>query len=195
MAVTLNASTTAGLVTSADTSGNLDLQAGGVTKIAVTSAGANIVGTLTVNGVAPASGKVLQVVNVDYATDATTTSSSYVDTGVTATITPTSSTSKILVIASLQAAMYGTSYLAYPVFILARNGTTLPNTEKVTVGRSDSVGNFQFECLIPFNYLDSPATTSAVTYKIQMKNNASYGGTIYAQDGGVSNLTLMEIAA
>lgn len=54
MAVTINASTTAGLVTSADTSGNLDLQAGGVTKIAVTSAGAAITGTLTVNGTAVA---------------------------------------------------------------------------------------------------------------------------------------------
>ena len=42
MAVILNASTTAGLVTSADTSGNLDLQAGGVTKIAVTSAGVTL---------------------------------------------------------------------------------------------------------------------------------------------------------
>ena len=50
MAVTINASTTAGLVTSADTSGNLDLQAGGVTKIAVTSAGAAVTGTLSASG-------------------------------------------------------------------------------------------------------------------------------------------------
>jgi hypothetical protein len=42
MAVTLNASTTAGLVTSADTSGNLNLQSGGSTKIAVTSAGVTV---------------------------------------------------------------------------------------------------------------------------------------------------------
>ena len=50
MAVILNASTTAGLVTSADTSGNLDLQAGGVTKIAVTSAGVAVTGTLSASG-------------------------------------------------------------------------------------------------------------------------------------------------
>ena len=195
MAVTLNASTTAGLVTSADTSGNLNLQAGGVTKIAVTSAGANIVGTLTVNGAAPAYGKVLQVVQANYSTMVSTSSSSYVDTGLTATITPTSSTSTILVIVSQQAAQYGTASIAYPQFIIARNGTTIANTAKIGVGRSDTVTQFQFGCVMPFNYLDSPATTSAVTYKTQMKNNPSYGGTLYAQDGGVSNITLMEIAA
>lgn len=58
MAVTLNASTTAGLVTSADTSGNLDLQAGGVTKIAVTSAGAAITGTLSASGESTLTGNV-----------------------------------------------------------------------------------------------------------------------------------------
>jgi hypothetical protein len=51
MAVILNASTTAGLVTSADTSGNLDLQSGGVTKIAVTSSGASVTGTLSASGI------------------------------------------------------------------------------------------------------------------------------------------------
>ena len=50
MAVTINASTSAGLVTSADTSGDLNIQSGGSTKIAVTSAGAAVTGTLSVNG-------------------------------------------------------------------------------------------------------------------------------------------------
>jgi len=50
MAVILNASTTAGLITSADTSGNLDLQADGVTKIALTSAGVAVTGTLSASG-------------------------------------------------------------------------------------------------------------------------------------------------
>jgi hypothetical protein len=54
MAVTINASTSAGLVTSADTSGDLNIQSGGSTKLAVTSAGAAITGTLTLNGTAVA---------------------------------------------------------------------------------------------------------------------------------------------
>ena len=47
MAVTLNASTTAGLVQTADTSGNLSLQSGGTTILALTSAGAAVTGTLS----------------------------------------------------------------------------------------------------------------------------------------------------
>jgi len=47
MAVTLNASTTAGLVTSADTSGDLNIQSNGSTKLAITSAGAAVTGTLS----------------------------------------------------------------------------------------------------------------------------------------------------
>jgi hypothetical protein len=197
MASSINAITTGsgGVITTADNSGDLNIQSGGSTKIAVTSAGANIVGTLTVNGVAPASGKVLQVVHVNYDVDASTSSSSYVDTGLSASITPTSATSKILVIISQQAAMYGSSYLAYPQFVIARDGATIASTVKNAVGRANSVTNFQFSCIIPFNYLDSPATTSSVTYKTQMKNDPSYGGTIYAQDGGFSNITLLEIAA
>lgn len=105
MAVTLNASTTAGLVTSADTSGNLDLQAGGVTKIAVTSAGANIVGTLTVNGVAPASGKVLQMVTstLDGVVSTSGGGPTSISNGVqlfSTAFTPINSSSKILVFTS-----------------------------------------------------------------------------------------------
>ena len=56
MAVTINASTSAGLVTSADTSGDLNIQSGGSTKIAVTSAGVAVTGTLSASGVLTATG-------------------------------------------------------------------------------------------------------------------------------------------
>ena len=95
MAVTLNASTTAGLELTPDTSGVLNIQSGGSTKIAVTSAG------VAVTGLSKASlptGSVLQVVNATYSTYTTTSSSTFADTGLTATITPTSATSKILVL-------------------------------------------------------------------------------------------------
>ena len=90
-----------GVITTSDNSGDLNIQSGGTTVAAITSAGVDIVGTLTVNGVAPASGKVLQVVNATYSTYTSTSSSTFADTGLTATITPTSATSKILVNVSL----------------------------------------------------------------------------------------------
>jgi hypothetical protein len=52
MAVTINASTTTGIELTPDTSGNLNLQSGGSTKIAVTSSGVAVTGALTVNGTA-----------------------------------------------------------------------------------------------------------------------------------------------
>ncbi len=70
MAVTLNASTSAGLVQTADTSGNLSLQSGGTTILALTSAGADVTGTLSATG----------ILSTTNATDATTTASASVTT-------------------------------------------------------------------------------------------------------------------
>ena len=201
MAVTINASTTAGLVTSADTSGNLDLQAGGVTKIAVTSAGANIVGTLTVNGVAPASGKVLQVVSATYNTDTSMSySASYATTGLSLAITPTSATSKIYVFANQNIYNLGAgSNYANVALQVRRGGSAI-----YTPSSSDGSGLYYFgyaqttpalnlRTTLPIQYLDSPATTSSVTYAIYARLGIS-GNTCGFNFGG-SSITLMEIAA
>lgn len=194
MAVTLNASTTAGLVTSADTSGNLDLQAGGVTKIAVTSAGANIVGTLTVNGVAPASGKVLQVVNSSETTPVSNSTTTYTDTGLTATITPTSATSKILVLVNQNGVTKSSG------------GAGVGNSLRLLRGAS-AIINFQFYAgytntsvinyigTVGTCYLDSPATTSATTYKTQFRSESGGISVSVQSDSSASTITLLEIAA
>ena len=192
MAVTINASTTTGLVTSADTSGNLDLQAGGVTKIAVTSAGANIVGTLTVNGVAPASGKVLQVVNAVYSTEVGNNTTTPIDTNLTATITPTSSTSKILVFANIGAIG---GHLTTGVYLTLVKASTTLYTFAANTGYVATVNSDNIQAGSCITYLDSPATTSATTYKVQFRAaNTSY--TVYANyNNATSSITLMEIAA
>ena len=56
MASSINASLTAGLVQTADTSGNLNLQSGGTTIVAVTSTGAAVTGTLSASGVSTLTG-------------------------------------------------------------------------------------------------------------------------------------------
>lgn len=142
------------------------------------------------------SGSVLQVVNTHSTSIFSTTSSTYVDvTGITATITPRSTSSKILVMCT---AMHSHSS-SDSVLRMLRNGTEIGSG----AGASNNVWNMcttDFRGgIIPqtFNLLDSPATTSAVTYKVQMR---CLGGTGYINRRGFDTLyaassfiTLMEI--
>jgi hypothetical protein len=137
-------------------------------------------------------GHVIQVVNAVTTTLFNTTSSSYVDMNLQASITPLSASSKILVVANINVGIYASSYLAYPKFKILRGSTTLSDTERTHTGRADQVGNFQQSAQLGWSYLDSPSTTSSTTYKLQMRNDTSYGATLYVQDK--YDITLMEIA-
>jgi hypothetical protein len=136
-------------------------------------------------------GQVLQVVNVTLSTQTSTTSGSFVDSGLSASITPTSSTSKILVIISQT--VYCTS------------GSTAGATQLVRNSTSIFVEGWSFYSADQFyrsnyNYLDSPATTSSTTYKTQFRKYTAGGSNVtysYGDVGGqtTSAITLMEIAA
>ena len=139
-------------------------------------------------------GTMLQVVSTTKSDVFTTTSASYVDvTGLSATITPTNASSKILVIANLS---YSASSGRDAAFQILRGATVIPT------GVTGSVlnGAYTFSMFsVAQSYLDSPATTSATTYKIQVYVSAD---TIFinrrALDTsftGQSTITLMEIAA
>ena len=140
-------------------------------------------------------GKVLQVVNATTSTETSSATNSFIDTNLTATITPLFSTSKILVIVN-QCGLEKASNNTGVVLKLVRNSTTLINIEAWAAGTNDTSLNVAggSGC----NYLDSPATTSATTYKTQFcshENNSivycQYGNTPYAT---TSTITLMEIA-
>jgi hypothetical protein len=137
-------------------------------------------------------GSVLQVVQGSYSTQVNNSTSVYVDTGLAATITPKFATSKILV---------SVSQLLYKSAGNTQNGVNV----KLFRGATD-LGHFIYvlgytNSLLEvygqgsIQYLDSPSTTSATTYKTQFasQSNAALAG---AQQGntGVSTITLMEIA-
>jgi len=139
------------------------------------------------------SGSVLQVVNATYSTQTSTSSTSYVDSGLTASITPKSSSSKILVTAyQTGIGKAGGGGGGYRLALqLVRGSTSISQFElgagydgtatQIIIGGSG------------VSYLDSPATTSSTTYKTQIKGFD--GGTVYAQyDNCMSTITLMEIA-
>ena len=154
---------------------------------------------LTVSGGVPAwaapagGGKVLQVVNVTYATSATSSSTTYADTGLTATITPTSATSTILVLVTQAIAKdVGNTNSACSIRLL-RGATAIKDVIVNGLYTDSSVAIINTTAAI--NYLDSPATTSATTYKTQF-NQAIAANRVWVNFGGSpASITLLEIGA
>jgi len=132
-------------------------------------------------------GKVLQVVQGSTSTQVSTSGSTYIDTGLNATITPSSTSSKILVLVSHNDCRVAAANSKIRTRLLV-NGSEiyLPFYNALF----NAGGNLHGAVI--FNYLHSPNSTSALTYKTQF-----HGGidTAYVQsDSSNSTITLMEIA-
>jgi hypothetical protein len=148
---------------------------------------------LTVSAGAPAwaspagGGKLLQLVNNTYSTNFSTTSTSYVDTGMSATITPTLSTSKIYIVHN---GNYAVSTAGGAVNIRILRGSTVLKTYNAQHYNANTLQRGEITTV----WYDSPATTSATTYKIMISNDQTTN--IEAQlNGEPSVMTLMEIGA
>jgi hypothetical protein len=139
-------------------------------------------------------GSVLQVVSASTNTQTEVATATYTDTGLTATITPLFSSSKILVLVSANG-------------LAKRDQNTYGNLQLVR-GSSTSLiifgGQFGFTgdtsnsgvAGASVSYLDSPATTSATSYKVQVNNILATGSIRFNWDtSSHSTITLMEIAA
>lgn len=169
---------------------------GAVTRLGIGSTG----NVLTVTGgvpvwAAPAGGgKVLQVVQGTTTTATTVTSGAYTDTTLTATITPSSATSKVMVIiAQYYKSTSAGSGTAYGFQIKALRGATQIGGAYFDYLSGLSAGTYNKFGMFNFSYLDSPATTSATTYKTQLRNEV---GTVVAQiDSQMSTILLLEIGA
>jgi len=131
-------------------------------------------------------GKVLQVLTAEKTGATFDVTTSFSDVGLSATITPSSSSSKILVLHSSPCIALGTNDA---IVILLRGSTTVYNFNMYNGGSAWDA------CPTTFSYLDSPSTTSAITYKIQAKKG---GGSFYYCYTNLvptqATLTLMEIA-
>lgn len=178
----------------------------------ITLNGSGTISGLTTTGISAVqklpAGTVLQVVQGTYATQVSTTSTTYTDTGLTASITPSSTSSKILVLVSQPMQVLGGSTSDIDCgFILLRDSTKIydPNQADPTgpygiMWQGLNNGTTYYLGLSQMmNYLDSPSTTSSVTYKTQMRTYTS-ARTVKAQpnggsQSGTSTIILMEIAA
>jgi|DEB0MinimDraft_3_1074331.scaffolds.fasta_scaffold23433_2 enamine deaminase RidA (YjgF/YER057c/UK114 family) len=148
-------------------------------------------------------GKILQVVSTTKVDDFSMSSGTLADiTGLSVSITPTDATSTVLVVANVHvgADTAGTHRLQ-----LVRDSTAIASATDASVSNNTFSTNFQsgnhsYPTSVSFAFEDSPATTSATTYKIQTSTS---GGTIHINAfgpqtinyGGISTITAFEVSA
>lgn len=148
------------------------------------------VGSLTGFSVPAASGKLKQVVSSRTTSSTAVTSTSYTDTALSATITPTAATSSILVLANGMMSISADGENAL--------GTVFRDATNLATGALQAFcthlvsGGTLIRATCSVNYLDAPATTSALTYKVRIKRGGGAGTATWG-DANDSNLTLIEI--
>jgi hypothetical protein len=145
-------------------------------------------GAVTALPAAIPTGKVLQVVMGSTGTETTNTSNDWADTSLTVTITPSSSSSKVYIAVS-QNELYTTSANVGISVRLLRDSTSI--CQFANYVSYSSADDFNGESC---NFLDSPSSTSALTYKIQFKPSGGSAMVKAQSNSGVSTITAMEIA-
>ena len=142
--------------------------------------------------------RILQVVTATTDTPATNSTSTLADTGLTATITPQSTSSKILVIVNQNGVYKSPANSSNGVTIALLRGATSISFPAAGVGNTNTaIGNV---VSVSATYLDSPATIAATTYKTQFSNTLVNGASVGVQTSigagaPASYICLMEISA
>lgn len=143
-------------------------------------------------------GAVLQVLQSVTSTTTSSTSTSYADaSNLSVTITPTSPTSKFLILCDLATFIQADNSTGLGIRLMRDSTAIYTNDYFAFNNVNANVGLYKHES---YNYLDSPATASAITYKVQLKRTSS-AGTSYAvainasSSNNISSITVLEIAA
>lgn len=145
-------------------------------------------------------GKVLQVVSATTTTATTIASATLTDTGITASITPTLASSKVLVLVTAEFKHFrnGAGYSGIATELL-RDATTIADWNKTDADEFDfiqyagSTANTYKSGTSSVIYLDNPATTSATTYKLQARGYDASVSVTFQKNSATSTITLMEI--
>ena len=140
----------------------------------------------------PASGGggIIQIVQNTHNTESSTSSSSYVASGLTLNITPKFSTSKVLVCFNLPLQSGGHNLRA--AVGLHRGGSQIYLAQRESLFNGSSSNNSE---TVSGMFLDSPATTSAVTYDVRVRVSGGSGTFYWAVSSTVCTLTAMEVSA
>ncbi len=203
------------LTLNADGAGkDIKFQANGVEVSSISSAGVMTATSFAGSGASltglPAGGKVLQVQQFTFTgtTDTTVQDNTFVDTGLTVDITPTSASSKVLVMVSIGRIGSGVADRMANIR-LVRGSTNILLGNAASPRTLASAGSYTSNTgggnSVSMNYLDSPATTSTTTYKVTYSGHDSETVTInYGRNDAntdaptsrvASTIVVMEIGA
>ena len=154
-------------------------------------------------------GGIVQVVQNSTNSEVSMTSTTFADTGLNCTITPKFASSKILIIVNQQYRFIRSSSQTGGGFRILRGSTVIQTGPDHSSGGQpfgeylvvDGASNIELYSRYNIQYLDTPSTTSATTYKTQMAlhttaSSAQARAQYQASDeNGSSYMTLMEISA
>jgi len=167
-----------------------------------------IVAAATLDSIQSRLGKILQVVQGTTSTEVAVTTTTYTDTNLAATITPSSNTSKILVMIDQSVSVYRATGNALAGVRLLR-GSTVIHDSRSNPGEPEELGfaiegsgvtSIMFSWRYNLMILDAPNTSNAITYKTQGRpRTSSNGETVAFQESGdsvnaTSRIVLMEVA-
>ena len=145
----------------------------------------NTLSAITALPAAISTGKVLQVVNATSTSQTSTSSTSFADTALSASITPSSTSNKVLVwtFSNVEISGSASGYITFD-----RDGTTLTGGNGFGVIQDNNGAKNS-----SFHFLDSPSSSSALTYKVQVKTSNGSVNVIHNPNGAKAAITLMEI--
>ena len=151
--------------------------------------------TLTNNGSANF-GKIAQITSGFYSAAVANTSGSYIDTGLSASITPSSSSSKVLVLANQS---WGKNNVNTQIdaYLLRTIGgsSTVPYSEWLNDNVYTGDSSFLYTAPSSLVFLDTPNTTSAITYKTQFRNATATGIVTANTNNTFARMVLLEVLA
>jgi hypothetical protein len=193
--------TTAGDLIKGTGSGTFDRLGIGTTGQVLTVSGGAPVWTTPAGG----GGKVLQVVSATNSTEKSIASTSFTDSNLTITITPTLNTSKVMILISQNIYISsGSAQYSSAGYRLMRDSTPVidysglyDQSFGIYAETLSSPKNATWVGYAPVTFLDSPATTSATTYKTQIKMSSTADSRFTAaqQAGSTSSIIALEIGA
>jgi hypothetical protein len=158
--------------------------------------------TISNSGTATGFGKILQVVQGTHTAVKTVTATSYTTSDLTAAITPTSTSNKVLVVANARISVFGdgsSSSGRVALFALFRGTVSDTKIMENQIGLSDRTASTSVNTTsyIPgvLTVLDSPSTTSSQTYTLGLSGSGAADIQLGGGSSELSTLTLMEVSA
>ena len=152
----------------------------------------NTISAITALPAAITTGKVLQAVTASTSTSKSIASSSFVTSDLTVNITPSSSSNKIFVICSGSFDTGAADRLGF--MTIYRDSTNVGGSGSSGISGNYASGSTRLNTPFGIHVLDSPSTTSQITYGLYLRANNT-GTTTFLAESETAHITVMEIAA